>query len=64
MISITTDELTCWLLFLSALLFLVSMGVLLYACALLLNVRHKVKQFAWRPEVVRDGNGRKRQERI
>jgi hypothetical protein len=61
---ISTDELTCWLLFISAVMFLVSMAVLVYCCALLLNVRRKVKQFAWRTEVIRDGNGRKRQERI
>jgi hypothetical protein len=61
---ITTDEITVWLLFLSAGMFLASMGVLVYCCALLLNVRHKIKQFAWRPEVIRDGNGRKRQERV
>jgi hypothetical protein len=60
---ITQDDLTVWLLFLSAGLFLASMGVLVYCCALLLNVRHKIKQFTWRPEVVRDADGRKRQER-
>jgi hypothetical protein len=60
----TLDELTVWLLFISAGMFLVSMAVLVYCCALLLHVRRKIKQFTWRPEVVRDGNGRKRQERI
>jgi formate-dependent nitrite reductase membrane component NrfD len=60
----TLDEITVWLLFIAAVLFLVSMAVLVYCCALLLNVRRKIKQFAWRPEVVRDSNGRKRQERI
>jgi hypothetical protein len=61
---ITTDDFTCWLLFLSALLFLVSMGVLLYACALLLNVRRKIKQLPRIAVVARDGNGRRIQERI
>jgi formate-dependent nitrite reductase membrane component NrfD len=61
---ITLDEITVWLLFIAAVLFLVSMAVLVYCCALLLNVRHKIKQFAWRPEVIRDGNGRRRQERV
>jgi hypothetical protein len=61
---ITQDDLTVWLLFLSAGLFLASAAILVYTCALLLNVRRKIKQFTWRPEVVRDGNGRKRQERV
>jgi hypothetical protein len=61
---ISSDEFTCWLLFFSAVMFLISAAILIYACALLLEVRRKIKQFAWRPEVVRDGNGRKRQERV
>jgi hypothetical protein len=61
---ISTDELTCWLLFLSAGMFLASMGVLVYSCALLLNVRHKIKQLPRIAVVARDGNGRRIQERI
>ncbi len=61
---ITPDEITVWLLFMAAGLFLASMAILVYCCALLLQVRHKIKEFTWRPEVLRDGNGRKRQERV
>jgi hypothetical protein len=61
---VTTDDLTVWLLFLSAGMFLASMGVLVYCCALLLNVRHKIKQLPRIAVVARDGNGRRIQERV
>jgi hypothetical protein len=61
---ISSDDLTVWLLFISAGMFLASAAILVYTCALLLKVRRKIKQFTWRPEVVRDADGRKRQERV
>jgi hypothetical protein len=58
------DEFTIWVLILAASMFLMSMAILIYACALLLEIHHKVKKFAWRPEIERDVNGRRRQERL
>jgi hypothetical protein len=58
---ITVDELTIWLLFISATFFLISLGVLLYACALLLDLRHKIKTFDWRAPT--HSNGYKIRER-
>jgi hypothetical protein len=52
---ISLDEITIWLLFISACFLLISLGVLLYACALLLEVRHKVKTFEWRPPTHSNG---------
>ena len=59
----TLDETVIWLLVASAALFIVSLAILLYCCVLLIDVRHKVKQFTWRPEFVRDGEP-KRQQRL
>ena len=58
---ITIDELTIWLLFISATFFLISLAILLYACGLLLDLQHKIKTFAWRPPT--HTNGHKIRER-
>jgi hypothetical protein len=50
-------ELEIWLLFFSGGMFLISAAILLYVCALLLDVRHRINQWAWQPRVVRDDKG-------
>jgi hypothetical protein len=57
------DEGLIWLFLFAAAMFICSMALLIYTAALLLHVQHKVRQM--RPlEVVRDADGRRRQERI
>lgn len=49
-----TDEVTVYILFASAAIFLLSVALLIYCFYLLFDTRHKLKQFRL-PEVDRDG---------
>jgi hypothetical protein len=57
----TLDEIACWLLFISAAFCLAAIGVLIYACALLLDVQHRIRAFEWREPT--HTNGHKIRER-
>jgi cell division protein FtsL len=57
------DEDMIWLFLIAVAVLLVAVAILIYAAALLLHTQAKIREL--RPlEVVRDGDGRRRQERI
>lgn len=59
------DETVVWLLFLSCVIFLIAAAVLILAGAFALEARRRLKELKrQRPQVQRDGNGRRIQERI
>lgn len=49
-----TDEVTVYLLFASAAIFLLAVAILIYCCFLMLETQQKLKQLAWLPRVDRD----------
>jgi hypothetical protein len=57
------DDALIWLLLFAAAMFLCSLALLIYTAAILLQVRERIREMR-PPEVVRDGDGRRRQERI
>lgn len=61
---ISADELTVMLLIVAVAMFLLALAILLYCCALMLEVRDKIKLLPKLPAVPRDHNGRRIQERL
>jgi formate-dependent nitrite reductase membrane component NrfD len=58
------DEDLIWLFLIAVAVFLIAIAILIYAAALLLHVRERIKETRPLEVVQRDGDGRRRQERV